>query len=129
MSEYGPDIAQEALAKKRRESVETSASESKSKDSKSNDSTMALDSGASARAGSSSMQSGGSTTDALSSAGMASGNPYAMAAGTGLAVLSANQKRKQEAENQRAQSENSRISNQQAALSKMMEVANGLRRL
>jgi len=124
MSEYGPDIAQEALNKKRRESVETSASESKSKDS-----TMALDSGASARAGSSSMQSGGSTTDALSSAGMASGNPYAMAAGTGLAVLSANQKRKQDAENQRAQSENSRISNQQAALSKMMEVANGLRRL
>jgi len=124
MSEYGPDIAQEALNKKRRESVETSASESKSKDS-----TMALDSGASARAGSSSMQSGGSTTNALSSAGMASGNPYAMAAGTGLAVLSANQKRKQDAENQRAQSENSRISNQQAALSKMMEVANGLRRL
>lgn len=72
---------------------------------------------------------GGSGADIAASGMMASGNPYAMAGGLGLAVLSANKKQKQEQENAKAQYENQRIQNQQSALSNMMQVAEGLRRL
>lgn len=48
-------------------------------------------------AGAKTMAGGGSGMDVASSAAMASGNPYLIAAGAGLAVLSGNEKRKREA--------------------------------
>jgi len=54
--------------------------------------------GDSSKAALNSMQQGGSTVDALAAAGAASGDPYMMAAGLGLGVLSAGEKRKRQEE-------------------------------
>lgn len=72
---------------------------------------------------------GGSAADIASSGMIASGNPYAMAGGYGLAVLSAGQKKRQAEEDAKAQAQNQRIQNQQSALARMMQMAEGLRRL
>lgn len=73
--------------------------------------------------------SGGSAMDIGTGALMASGNPYAMGAGVGLAVLSASQKREQAEEEARYMREQNKISSQKEALSRLMDMSNSLKRL
>lgn len=88
--------------------------------------------GGSSRAGAAAMQtmaSGGDATDIATSGLMMSGNPYAMAAGAGLSVLSAGSKRKQQEQEAKAISKQQRIERQQRALENLTSVSQGLRRL
>lgn len=57
--------------------------------------------GAAGAAGAATLAQGGTATDATSAALMATGDPYAMAAGVGLSMVSASAKRKREAHNKR----------------------------
>ena len=86
----------------------------------------------SARAGTAAVKSlatGGDVTDIATSGLMASGNPYAMGAGAGLAVLSAGAKRKQQEKEQKAIMKQQRIERQQRALENLTSVSQNLRRL
>lgn len=76
-----------------------------------------------------SIQSGGSVTDVGASALMASGNPVALGAGAGLAVLSSARKAKNKQEDQRYMREQDRINRQQQALNRLVDISTGLRRL
>lgn len=86
----------------------------------------------SARAGSAAVKtlaSGGDVTDIATSGLMASGNPYALGAGVGLAVLSAGAKRKKQEQDTKAIAKQQRIERQQRALENLTSVSQGLRRL
>lgn len=72
---------------------------------------------------------GGSASDIASAGLMASGNPSALGAGTVLAVLSANSKRKEKEYETRQMLKQKRIERQQNAINKMITVAQGLRNL
>lgn len=72
------------------------------------------------------IQSGGSTTDILSGALMGSGNPYAMGASVGLAVLSAREKRKQAEQKMLYKAKLENISRQQAVISNLMNLTQRL---
>ena len=73
--------------------------------------------------------SGGSGVDIGSSALMATGNPYAMAAGAGLAVLSGARKRAESEHETRQILKQKRLERQQNAINKMIEVSRGLSNL
>ena len=64
--------------------------------------------------------------ETASDVGMASGNPYAMAASAAFKVLSARQKRKQAEKETEARMKMDRIQRQQKALSGMMQMSQGL---
>lgn len=70
---------------------------------------------------------GGSAADVAAGGLMASGNPYAMAAGVGLSMMSASAKRKREAKNQaetnRVTAENTRRNNTMRALQQAQNAA------
>ena len=70
--------------------------------------------------------SGGSTSEIASSALLASGNPYAMGAGLGLATISAIRKKNQQEKQQSALMENQRRQRQVQALQSLVSTARGL---
>ena len=74
----------------------------------------------------SNISSGASTEDIASQGLIMSGNPYAMGAGLGLAVISADAKRKQRDREMKAQMQIDRIERQQRALSSLMSLSQGM---
>lgn len=70
---------------------------------------------------------GESVLDAASNAAIMSGNPYAMAAGAGLKVVSLAGKAKQAREQQRIQAEQERQDRIQRAITNMMSAAQGFK--
>lgn len=76
-----------------------------------------------------SVAGGGSTEDVIAGGLMASGNPYAIAAGAGIQVLSASKKREQANKELQYKAKLERISRQQRALESMTGVAQSLRNL
>ena len=73
------------------------------------------------------MAAGGSAEDAVSAGLMSSGNPYAMAAGLGLQVVSASDKAKQERANQEAAYKNAANTRRQKAIQDLVMTARGMR--
>lgn len=80
-------------------------------------------------AGAKSLAAGGSPEDAASAGLIATGNPYAMAAGVGMSVLAAKKKRDEQrmAELQKLAIE--KTDRQQNALARLMNIAQGLKQL
>lgn len=74
-----------------------------------------------------SMAGGQNEADVLGQAGMASGNPYAMAGGAGLMVLSAKAKREQREAELRAEMKLDRINRQQNAIQRLMNLSQNMR--
>lgn len=69
----------------------------------------------------------GNTTDAVSTAAMSSGNPYAMAAGAGLKVLAAKEARERQYRESLERAEQSKIAGQQNALQNLLQLSRGLK--
>ena len=69
---------------------------------------------------------GTNTADIAGNAMLMSGNPYAMGAGLGLKVLSANQKRKQADREARYKARLAQISNTQSALNNLVNISSRL---
>lgn len=76
-----------------------------------------------------SLQQESSGVDAASDAGVSSGNPYAMAAGLGLKVLSEKEKARRREHEQLQLMKQQRIDRQQRALSQLVNISQGLRNL
>lgn len=70
---------------------------------------------------------GGSEDDMVSGGLMASGNPYAMAAGAGLSVLSASEKAKQRDKEVAYKNRLDRIQRQQSSINNLMSMSSQLR--
>lgn len=79
-----------------------------------------------AQAGAQTLASGGDASAVASSALIGSGNPYAMGAGVGLAVLSAREKRKQAEQEMLYKAKLENISRQQAVISNLMNLTQRL---
>ena len=77
----------------------------------------------------SSQPKGTAAGDTISSGMIASGNPYAMAAGLGLKVLSGQRKEKYAEDQLRAKAKLESLQRQDSALSRLIGISHGLRRL
>lgn len=75
----------------------------------------------------SAVSKGGGGMDVISQGLMASGNPYAMAAGLGLSAANSIVKGRNERAQQRYQAELEKINQRQQAISKMAQIGQGLR--
>lgn len=92
-----------------------------------NDTSQAV---ANARSGKQAMSgSGGEGLDTAGSGLMMTGNPYAMAAGLGLKVMSMGQKKQQAHRELKVRAKQDRIERQQVAISQMIKVSRGLSNL
>ena len=84
---------------------------------------------AATRAAAQSIGSGESAADIAGNTAIMSGNPWAMTAGVGLKVLDSSRKKEDAYNQMKAKAENQRIANQQAAMSRLISVSQGLSRL
>lgn len=75
------------------------------------------------------MAGGASAEDAAAAGLMSSGNPYAMGAGAGLAVLSAGAKRRDQQKMLDYQAKQDRIQKQQQAISRLIGITDSMRAL